>query len=436
MRIRKLLAWPALILGLSVPCLIDCSAAKDAQDLASGCDELNQGPTAVASLNIDAKMKAFVQATADLQAAAIRIKADVKGACVDMATKLGVADTWTALGDTDDAISNPMGTGACDQVSAKVSGILSANASANATVVISGGQCTIDADIQGQCEASCKVDVMCTEPDITVRCSPGQLTGQCDAVCNATAVCEGSVTVQANCQGTCKASCTGTCSGACSGTITGGCTGMCDGKCDGVATPAGGMANCAGTCEGKCSALSATAMCSGRCDASCKGKCTGECTLEANSTVMCGAMVNCRGGCSVAYTAPKCETKLMPPVCMGDANCQTNCSGRAELKAQCTPATVKFMFTGTSPDLVKLQAAIEADLPKIWLAAKTEGPLLKEAGINVFNTGSAVVSASASLGGKAIACVGAAAKATVTASASVSVSVMASASVSSSCGAQ
>ena len=84
MRVKTLVAWPTLILGLSLPTLMDCSAAKDAADLASGCDELNQGPTGVASLSIDAKLKAFVQATADLQVVAGEIKADVKTACVNM----------------------------------------------------------------------------------------------------------------------------------------------------------------------------------------------------------------------------------------------------------------------------------------------------------------------------------------------------------------
>jgi len=64
-----------------------------------------------------------VQATADLQVAADEIKADVKTACVNMATSLGVADTWTALGDGDGSIHNGRGTGACDVASAKITAI-------------------------------------------------------------------------------------------------------------------------------------------------------------------------------------------------------------------------------------------------------------------------------------------------------------------------
>jgi hypothetical protein len=136
------------------------------------------------------------------------------------------------------------------------------------------------------------------------------------------------------------------------------------------------------------------------------------------------------------YTAPKCEGTLTPPMCMGDARCQGSCTGRANLTATCKPATVKFTFTGTSDDLVKLQGAIEANLPKIWVAAKTKGPLAVEAGAKVVAAGAGAAEAAASFGGKAIACAGVAVSAMVSASASVSVSVMASASVSTSCGAK
>ena len=42
--------------------------------MASGCDEFNQGAQATASVDMDVNVKAFVQASADLQAVAARIK--------------------------------------------------------------------------------------------------------------------------------------------------------------------------------------------------------------------------------------------------------------------------------------------------------------------------------------------------------------------------
>ncbi len=135
-------------------------------------------------------------------------------------------------------------------------------------------------------------------------------------------------------------------------------------------------------------------------------------------------------------TVPKCETELIPPVCTGDANCQSNCSAKASAKMICEPLTVTLtanVDVMAAGDLAKLKATIEANLPAILLTAKTQGPLAVRALEKVAATGKAVVNASASLGGKAVACAGTAAEASVKASASVSVSVMASASVSSSC---
>ena len=425
MRLKNLVTWPTLVVGLSLPGLIDCGDA--AKDLT--CDEFQAGGSALAGVSIDAKFKAFVTAAADLQAIATTMKTEVKAACGNIATGLGEADTWTSQGDSDAAV-----TAACNAASAGIKAVLDANANAQATITVSGGQCTVAADAQLMCEGSCKANVSCTEPMLEARCNPGDFSAVCDAECKGSATCQGSATVQAECQGSCEAECTGTCSGACSGTITGGCTGMCTGTCNGMATPAGGMANCMGTCEGKCTQPAATAMCSGKCEASCKGKCSGSCKLEANANIKCGAMVSCKGGCTTTYTAPKCEAKLTPPTCEGDASCQASCSGSAQVKAQCTKPTVKVVYSANSDGLVKLKGVLETNLPAIWLAAKTQGKLAGDAAVDLVATGKVAVSGVATGGAKAIACVGAAAQASVKASASVSVSVQASASVSGSAG--
>ena len=405
-----------------MPGLIDCS---DAVDAASGCNELEAGGSAVANLSIDAKFKAFVLAAGDLKVVAKNMKTEVKTACANIAIGLGESDTWTSKGDSDDAV-----TTACSVAETKIKAIMQANAGASATITVAGGQCSVNADIQASCEGTCKVDVMCMEPELALRCDPGQFSAVCDAECKGSATCEGSATLAAECQGSCEADCTGTCSGACSGTITGGCSGTCNGTCDGKATPAGGMANCAGVCEGKCTQPAAMATCSGKCEASCKGKCNGNCKLEASANVKCGAMVSCKGGCTTTYKEPKCEAELTPPMCSGDANCNASCSGRAEVTATCTKPTVKVVYTASSDDLLKLKGLLETNLPAIYLAAKTQGELALKAAGKLATTGEAAVLAVGTAGGKAFACVGAAAKASVDASISVRVSVMASASVS------
>lgn len=424
-----------LLLAAAAPLAGGCGVAKDLGEVTSGCDEFEDGGAAVAQLEVDANVKAFAQASAELKSVGESIKADVKTACIHIATDLGESDRWSG-DDSDDAISNSQKTGACDVVAAKIDTIMSAAADAGAdfALQVSGGECTVNASVQADCEATCKTDVMCTEPSVETRCEPGELSGTCEAECQGNAICEGQAQVAANCMGQCEAECEGSCSGELRGTVEGGCDGMCIGKCDGVATPAGGMANCQGVCEGRCTMPKPTAMCHGKCAASCHGKCKGQCKLEEQAAVNCGANVRCKGGCSVMLKEPKCETELKPPVCTGDTSCQTSCAARASASAECTPPTVTLVAnTDVSADVAKLKATLEANLPALLLSAKTKGQLALRALDKVSSTGQAVISASAKLGGKDVACATRAASESLKASASMSVSVKASANVNSSC---
>jgi hypothetical protein len=151
--------------------------------------------------------------------------------------------------------------------------------------------------------------------------------------------------------------------------------------------------------------------------------------------VSCGAMVNCKGGCSVAYKAPKCEGKITPPMCMASASCKASCQSSAEVKATCTPPSATLECSASaSADVTALVTTVQKNLPAIIAGFQTQGKLALDAAGQVATTGQAVVSSVTSLGGKALACAGAGLSASVKASASVNVSVMASASVSGSCG--
>jgi hypothetical protein len=435
MRLQTSSIVPWIMGVAAMPMLSSCALKNDIQGAASGCDEFQAGGQAVGSLEIDAKVKAFAQASSELRDVSNGIKADVKLACINIAKDLGETDRWSG-DDSDGALSNADKTGACDVAASKIDAIMTATVQAGASFAleVSGGQCAIDAEAQASCEAACKADVTCTEATVEVRCPPAELSVQCDAECKAEAVCQGRAELEANCMGKCESECQGECKGELRGTTVGGCSGMCEGKCDGVATPAGGMANCAGTCEGRCTQPAPGASCRGKCASSCNGKCRGECKLDPMMNVNCGASVSCKGGCSGTATQPKCETELIPPVCTGDANCQSSCSAQASAKMICTPVTVTLIANvETTGDFAKLKATIEKNLPAILITAKTKGQLAARALEKVAATGQAVVSASASLGGKAIACAGTAAEASIKASASMSVSVSASASVSSSC---
>jgi len=50
-----------------------------------------------------------------------------KSACVDICNRLGVEDTWSALGDDDESISNKSGTGACDKAATEIDAIFIAS---------------------------------------------------------------------------------------------------------------------------------------------------------------------------------------------------------------------------------------------------------------------------------------------------------------------
>jgi hypothetical protein len=421
MRLKTSSCLQWFVLVASIPTMSSCALKHDAQEAASGCDEFNTGE-AVATLNVDAKVKAFAQASAELRDVGSSIKADVKLACINI--------------DDDSAVSNSGKTGACDVAATKIDAIMTAAVQAGASFALeeTGGQCAVDAEAQASCESACKTDVTCTEATTVVRCPPAELSVQCDTECKAEAVCQGRADAEANCMGKCESECTGTCSGELRGTTVGGCMGMCEGKCDGVTTAAGGMANCTGTCEGRCTQPHPAAMCHGKCSSSCNGKCKGECKLDATASVNCGASVKCKGGCAGTSTQPQCETELIAPVCVGDPNCQASCSGQASAKATCTPLTLTLVFNvDATDDLTKLKTTLEANLPTLLLAAKTKGQLAIRALQKVSATGTAVIQTAGNLGGKAIACAGTAAEASLKATASLSVSVSASTSVSSSC---
>src|SRR6266700_413964 len=98
-----ILSW---IMGIAaMPMLSSCGLKNDIQAAAGGCDEFQAGGQAVASLDIDARVKAFAQASSELRDVSNGIKADVKLACIKIAKDLGETDRWSG-DDSDGALSN------------------------------------------------------------------------------------------------------------------------------------------------------------------------------------------------------------------------------------------------------------------------------------------------------------------------------------------
>lgn len=303
----RLAALPVLGLALMSPLFVNCSSAEDLKDLASGCDEMGLAikgdATAIGKLDVDAKVKVALQATADLKAMADAMVAGVGKACVGIATDLGVTDTWTAKGD---ATSTAYVEEACKAATAKIDAIMQAGVSAGCSfsLAIQGGQCSADFKAQAACDAQCSASGTCDSGTLEARCEPGQLSGSCSADCSGS--CQATVEQpKIACEGTCNATCEGSCGGKCEGTVTGGCEGVCEGTCDGEASNGQAAGSCKGVCKGSCDKVSASATCSGSCSAACKGTCSGSCEVTGGAKVKCDG--SCKGECSVEKEAAIAE---------------------------------------------------------------------------------------------------------------------------------
>jgi len=305
-----LLSGSAILLLSNAGCTAATNAAANVQAALSGCSEFSGGAASVAALSINGDAKAFVVASANHVATASTSETAVLGACIGMATDLQITDTWTAMAPSSGDAPDDETTEACTQVTNKITAILAANATASCTLVISGGYCVVDETKQVDCESMCTSNTTCQPGNITTLCPPASLTGECTGSCNASATCEGSASAQATCQGSCE----------------GDCTGMCDSD----------------PCMAK------------HCKGACAGKCTGDCQLSAQASVNCGTNVNCRGGCSVTYQAPACETTVTPPVCNVSQACQSSCKSSVEVTSTCTPAGVSLECNGSASATVTL----------------------------------------------------------------------------------
>src|SRR5215469_10530091 len=125
--------------GLVASCISTSSGLGQA---AGGCPEFH-GDSIDQSVSVDVKVKAFMQASADLTAIVEKTKAAVKTSCVNIAHDLGAQDTWTELGDVDDAIFNSQGTGACNAAETAVVTIMESAEGKNAdfALIVSRGAC-------------------------------------------------------------------------------------------------------------------------------------------------------------------------------------------------------------------------------------------------------------------------------------------------------
>lgn len=366
-------------------------------DTGEGCDEFVARQPVPENIQVDASVKAFMQASSDFTGAALELRDEVFTACVNIATDLGLDDTWSQL-ERDDAISNSSGTGACDRVITKARELIDAGATVGAHVAVSlsRGLCHYDFDKQVECDQSCSVNQQCSPGTVETRCEPGSLSVQCSAECSAGALCEGKPDLPANCMGQCEAECQGECKGQCISA---------DGK----------KTDNDPNCRGKCSAA-------------CNGTCKGLCKVEA--PVSCGAGVHCTGGCTAEGTNPVCVSEFKPPECQVDETCHEVCSARVEIDAKCEPPLLQiYAAVDVSPELVPLKVSLEKNLPPLVEAAEAKGKIMLHATERVAGAGESLSNRIGDLDGHSLACLGASSTEMAKAVGSLQISVDASAKI-------
>ena len=373
-------AAPVLVLGLGLPAMVNCSA-EDLLEAAEGCDEFSASANFGASLDIDARVKVFMEASGRFEALGNLMISDVSTACINIAKAGGGDETKWAGKEGKDLVD-----AACGEAAARIDAVLAANASASLEILVTGGECKASLEAAGTCNAKCDIDGKCGG-SVTAECEPGKLAGSCSAEC------------------------TGSCS-VTSGSVE------CAGECS---------ATCNGTCQGTCEATGTSGACNGRCTGTCSGSCTGTCEVVAPQATCSGT---CEGECSVAFTAPECHGQVTAS-CDVDADCEASCNASVQAEATCTPPTVVINVSGqASAELTALIAALEVELPKLLLTFQVRGEAAVASIKALVDAGASLSADVTSLGGKAVVCMTAAAAASARASVNVNVSVQASANVS------
>src|SRR5947209_2833498 len=92
MRMKTISALPWFIVLAAVPTLTSCAIKNDIQAAASGCDEFEAGGQAVAGLGIDAKVKAFAEASVEVRCPPAELSVQCDTECKAEAVCQGHAD--------------------------------------------------------------------------------------------------------------------------------------------------------------------------------------------------------------------------------------------------------------------------------------------------------------------------------------------------------
>lgn len=390
-RVTRARSWrTASALCVVATALLACGSRSELLEQASrSCDELRAAASgdALDTSRVDARVRHFLRASADLRAASGETKIAMRNACAGIARDLGAEDTWSPLGDDDASVSGAQGTGACDVARAQIEAVMRKNVAANFALLLAHGTCRQDFKAQTDCEAACSTRSKCEPGDLETRCAPADLAVSCDGLCNGT--CEGTAAAPASCRGKCEGQCRGECAGTCV-----------DGS--------GSVSTSGGACEGKCAGI-------------CTGQCGGDCRIEDDKGLECGAGIACRAGCGVHHTDARCEGEIAAPACKLDPTCFESCRAIVAVKAQCERPAVRLLAdVRGNAEAEKLVATIEKNLAVIVSLADEQGRFMVKAANALAATGQALATSGA-LDTHSLTCAASAAKSASDAASSLAI---------------
>ena len=162
-----------------------------------GADKVGCGD--IASKPAGAKIRAFLDATAELDKASASLEGTVKDACRDMAKALEISTEGTTKV-------------LCNRVATELRTSMKVGVKSKAAVVAKyqPAVCKVNADFTADVAAKCEGKA---KADVKVSCS-GTCSGTCNGACKGTCASK-------NASGQCAGQCDGTCSGKCSGSCSG-----------------------------------------------------------------------------------------------------------------------------------------------------------------------------------------------------------------------
>lgn len=149
------------------------------------------------------KLKAFLEATVQLDAAVKNTENYLRDTCAMMGRELGVdgtGDTRTVCMNVANALREHLSVGL--------------KAGAQLEIKYKPAVCTVNVDAAASAAAQCEAKA---QADVSVRCEgtcEGTCQGACDGTCKGAA---GTAGAKGECQGECQGTCRGSCTGGCRG---------------------------------------------------------------------------------------------------------------------------------------------------------------------------------------------------------------------------